>query len=330
MNPEASASTAWLKVQGMINGIIVMLPNLVAALIIFGIFYAIAKSIKSIVKRITRRHRHARNLGLVLGRLAEGIVLLVGSFVALSVIFPSFKAGDLIQLLGISGVAIGFAFRDILQNFLAGILILLTEPFKIDDQIIFKDYEGTVENIQTRATIIKTYDGRRIVIPNSELFTNSVTVNTAFENRRLEYDIGIGYGDDIDQAKELILEAIYSVNGILKDPAPDALVIDLDDSTVNIRARWWIKPPRKADAMMARDQALTAIKKKLTANGIDLPFPTQQILFHDQTEETDGDRSRQREGWPAGKSEVPKPRSIGGSLRKLAETRSSHRDGNSN
>ena len=75
----------------------------------------------------------------------------------------------------------------------------------------------------------------------------------------------------------------------------------------------------KADVLDSRDQVLTAIKKTLTANGIDLPFPTQQILFHDQTEETDGDRSRQREGWPAGKSEVPKPRSIGGSLGKLAD-----------
>ena len=236
------------------------------------------------------------------------------------------------QLLGISGVAIGFAFRDILQNFLAGILILLTEPFQMDDQIVFKDFEGTVENIQTRATTIRTYDGRRIVIPNSELFTNSVTVNTAFENRRLQYDIGIGYGDDIDRAKQLILEAIASVDDVLSDPAPDALVVDLAESSLNIRARWWVKPPRRADILDKQDQVLAAIKNKLTANGIDMPFPTQQILFHDQTEETDGDRSRQREGWPAGKQEVPKPRSIGGSLRKLAEMRAqgdgngSHRD----
>lgn len=136
---------------------------------------------------------------------------MVGLFVALSIVIPTFRAGDLVQLLGISGVAIGFAFRDILQNFLAGILILLTEPFQIDDQIVFKNFEGTVENIETRATTIRTYDGRQIVIPNSELFTNSVTVNTAFENSRLEYDVGIGYGDDIDQAKQLMLEAMHSV-----------------------------------------------------------------------------------------------------------------------
>ncbi len=322
MNLQASVSAAWAKIQGMINGLIVLLPNIMLALIVFVVFFFAARVIKSLVKRFTRQHRQARNLGLVLGRLSQGTVILVGLFVALSIILPSFKAGDLVQLLGISSVAIGFAFRDILQNFLAGILILLTEPFQIDDQIVFKDFEGTVENIQTRATTIRTYDGRRIVIPNSELFTNSVTVNTAFENRRLEYDIGIGYGDDIDQAKQLMLEAIHSVNGALKDPAPDVLVMELAESSVNIRARWWINPPRRADSLDARDQVLTAIKNKLTVNGIDLPFPTRQILFHDQTEETDGDRTHQREGWPAGNKEVPKPRSISGSLRRLVEMRS--------
>ncbi|MGE5656309.1 MAG: mechanosensitive ion channel family protein [Actinomycetota bacterium] len=321
MNLHTSVSTAWAKVQAMSNSLIIMLPNLVLAIIVFLIFFLVAGWLKFLVKRVTRRHRQARNLGLVLGRLSQGITVLIGLFVALSIVIPSFKAGDLIQLLGISGVAIGFAFRDILQNFLAGILILLTEPFQIDDQIIFKGFEGTVENIQTRATTIRTYDGRRVVVPNSDLFTTSVTVNTAFEHRRMEYDVGIGYGDDIHRAKELILEAIASVEGVLKNPAPDALVVELAASTVNIRARWWVQPPRRAETLDSLDKVLTAIKQKLTINGIDLPFPTQQILFHDQTEETDGDRSQQREGWPAGRQAVPKPRSIGGSLRKLAEAR---------
>lgn len=320
-------SNAWEKVQGMINGFIALLPNVVLALIVFAIFFVVAGTIRRLVRRLTRDRRHARNLGLILGRLAQWTTVLIGLFISLSIVIPTLRAGDLVQLLGISGVAIGFAFRDILQNFLAGILILLTEPFQLDDQIIFKDFEGTVENIQTRATTIRTYDGRRIVIPNSELFTNSITVNTAFENRRLEYDVGIGYGDDIDTAKRLILEAIHETEGVLQEPAPDALVTDLAESTVNIRARWWVKPPRRAEVLDLQDKVLTAIKKNLTANGIDLPFPTQQILFHDQTEETDGDRDRQREGWPAGKQEVPKPRNISGSLRKLAEMRS-QRDGN--
>ena len=324
MNFQASISAAWQKIQGTINTAIVMLPNIVLALIVFILFFFAARWLKLLVKRLTRRHRQARNLGMVLGRLAQGTVILIGLFVALSIVIPTFKAGDLVQLLGISGVAIGFAFRDILQNFLAGILILLTEPFRIDDQIVFKDFEGTVENIQTRATTIKTYDGRRIVIPNSELFTNSVTVNTAFDARRIEYDIGIGYGDDIEQAKRLMLEALYSVDEVLKDPAADVLVMELAESSVNIRARWWIKPPRRADDLYSRDKVISAIKQKLyVENGIDLPYPTRQILFHDQTEETDGDRSRQREGWPAGNKPVPQPRSISGSLRRLAQIRAS-------
>jgi small conductance mechanosensitive channel len=325
MNAEISA--AWQKVEAMINSFFALLPNIFLALIVFAIFLFIARSIKRVVQRLTSNRRHARNLGLVLGRLAQGTTVLVGLFIALTIVIPTLKAGDLVQLLGISGVAIGFAFRDILQNFLAGILILLTEPFQIGDQIVFKDFEGTVENIQTRATTIKTYDGRRIVIPNSELFTNSITVNTAFDSRRTEYDIGIGYGDNIDKAKQLIVEAMHETQGVLTEPAPDAIVIGLAESTVDIRARWWIKPPRRADALNVQDKVLTAIKNKLTANGIDLPFPTQQILFHDQTEETDGDRSRQREGWPAGNKEVPKPRSISSSWRKLAEMRS-QRNGN--
>src|SRR4028118_712754 len=266
----SGVSTAWAKIQGMINGAIAMLPNIVVALIVFLIFYAIAREIKWLVRRITTKHRHARNLGLVLGRLSQGIIILVGLFIALSIVIPSFKAGDLVQLLGISGVAIGFAFRDILQNFLAGILILLTEPFHIDDQIVFKGFEGTVENIQTRATTIRTYDGRRIVIPNSELFTNSVMVNTAFDKRRMEYDVGIGYGDDIDRAKQLMMEAMHSVDEVLNDPAPDVLLMELAGSTVNIRARWWIAPRRRLEDLSSRDKVLSAIKKKLTANGIDL------------------------------------------------------------
>ena len=316
-------SVVWNKFHSMANSFFAMLPDLLLALVVFAIFFFIARTLKRLVRKLTRSHRQARNLGMVLGRLAQGGVILVGLFIALSIVIPSLKASDLVQLLGISGVAIGFAFRDILQNFLAGILILLTEPFQIDDQIVFKDFEGTVEEIQTRATMIKTYDGRRIVIPNAELFSNSVTVNTAFMHRRLQYDIGIGYGDDIATAKQLILEAIHEIEGVLKTPAADAIVVDLADSTVNIRARWWVEPPRRAEVLDLQDLVLTNIKNKLTANGIDMPFPTQQILFHDQTEATDGDRAQQREGWPAGKKDVPKTRTIGGMLKQISEMKMS-------
>ena len=118
MDIQSAITAAWNKIGGLINGLIVMLPNIVLALIVFILFFFAARWLKLVVKRLTRRHRQARNLGMVLGRLAQGAVILIGLFVALSIIIPTFRAGDLVQLLGISGVAIGFAFRDILQNFL--------------------------------------------------------------------------------------------------------------------------------------------------------------------------------------------------------------------
>ena len=302
-------SEALHSVHAMAAGFLQRLPYLVVASVVYALFYVTAKNVRRLVSRLSDRRRKHRNVGLVLGRLAEGALLLLGVLVALVIALPSFKPAQLIQLLGISSVAIGFAFRDILQNFLAGILILLTEPFRIGDQIVVGGFEGTVENIETRATLLRTYDGRRVVIPNATLFTDSVTVNTAFEKRRLEYDVGIGYGDELEKARAVILETLGELEGVLKDPPPEALVVDLAASSVTVRARWWIAPPRRAEALASTDRVLTALKRKLSAHGIDLPYPTRTVLFHDQTEETDGDRRRQREGWPAaGQGEVPRPR----------------------
>jgi small conductance mechanosensitive channel len=301
-------SIAWKQINQMGRDFIALLPNLVFGLLVFVAFLFAARAVRSLVERLTQRRQQSASLKILLSRLAYVATLILGILVTVTIVVPSFTPASLVSALGVGGVAIGFAFKDIFQNFLAGILLLLTEPFKIDDQITYKSFEGTVESIQTRATTIKTYDGRRVVIPNAELFINAVTVNTAYDKRRLQYDVGIGYGDDIATARQLVVEAMRSVEGVLADPAPDVLVVDLAGSSVNLRARWWINPPRRADIMDAQDRILEAIKNTLTAHGIDLPYPTQQILLHDQTEATDGNRQTQREGWPAGNGEIPKAR----------------------
>lgn len=293
------------------------LPYILVGLLVFSIFYVMGRVLHHLIGRlIVRRTRH-RQLGLVIGRLTQGATSFLGILVALVIMLPTLHPGQIVQLLGISSVAIGFAFRDILQNFLAGILILLTQPFRIDDQIRYGEYEGTIEDIQTRATLIRTYDGRRVVIPNGNLFIGSVIVNTAFAQRRIEYDVGIGYGDDIDLAKRVILDALRDVEGVLAEPSPDVLVVDLAPSSINLRVRWWISPPRRMDALDARDRVLTATRIALAKHGIDVPFQTQTILLHDQTDERDGDRTRQREGWPPGEA-PPQPRTVAGALRELA------------
>lgn len=306
-------SAIWGATQKMFEDFLLLLPNLCIGGLVLLIFVLIGKGARAVGARLAGRATRHRNIGLIIGRLAQWVLLLVGLLVALSIVFPSFQARDLIELLGIGTVAIGFAFRDILQNFLAGILLLITEPFRLGDQIVVGAFEGTVTNIETRATTIRTYDGRRVVIPNSKLFTESVLVNTALESRRMEYDVGIGVGDDIERAKALILDAVRGLEDVLQEPPPEVLVVDLADFSVKLRVWWWTAPPQRIHILEVRSRVLAVIKKTLLAHGIDLPFPTQQILFHDQTEETDGDRRLQREGWPAGpaQSTVPRPRRTG-------------------
>jgi small-conductance mechanosensitive channel len=160
--------------------------------------------------------------------------------------------------------------------------------------------------IEARATFIRTYDGRRIIIPNSDVYTKPVIVISAYDLLRSEYDVGIGYGDDLAMAKSLALAAVSRIEGVLDEPAPDVLVWELAGSSKNLRLRWWTRSKR-GEVLAVRDRVLQAVAETLTGAGIDLPFPTQVLLFHDQTEATDGDRTRQREGWPAG-NDPPPPR----------------------
>jgi small-conductance mechanosensitive channel len=235
-----------------------------------------------------------------------GLIVAASVLVASVIIFPSVKPATIISSLGIGSVAIGFAFKDILQNLLAGILLLINRPYRRGDQIVVKDFEGTVEHIQSRATLIKTYDGRRVIIPNSDVYTSPVIVNTAFPTRRSQFDVGIGYGDDPEEACQIFAEAIARVNGVEADPAPEVLPWGLADSYVTLRARWWTESKR-TNVAHVQARVILALYKAAKEAAIDLPYPTTVMLFHYQSEATDGDRSSQREGWPAG-ANPPGPR----------------------
>jgi len=171
-------SNAWDTGVRIINQTISLLPNLFLALLIFVAFLLLAAAGKSVARRWVQRQRKHQGIALLLARLVQTCILILGFLIALSVVAPSFKAGDLIKLLGVGTVAIGFAFQNILQNFLAGILLLLQEPFQLGDFISVTGIEGTVSDIQSRATIVSTKEGRRVVIPNAVIFTNPVAVES--------------------------------------------------------------------------------------------------------------------------------------------------------
>lgn len=248
----------------MADTFLARLPSLALGLIVFFLFYGANLVANRVILRATRRRR--RNLGVVFARLVGAGIILLGFLVSFSIVAPSFQAADLIKILGIGSVAIGFAFQNILQNFLAGLLLLWTEPFRVGDQIRLDPFEGTVEDIQIRATTIRTYDGRRVVIPNAELFTHSVTINTAFDSRRWDYEVAANAMEkDLMVLKSRIVDAVSKAEGVLGEPAPEALVVDLGDpgsNAIKIRVTWWTRP-RDHQMITTHDRVLTAISKAL-------------------------------------------------------------------
>lgn len=306
MGIDTDAGTIIDKVETWIEGLIRLVPNLVSAAVILLVFYLVARAVSYGVSRTLARHGRPAlaNVGAALLRWS---IMIMAFLLAATIVLPSLRPGDLLSGLGIGSVAIGFAFKDILQNLLSGVLILLRQPFRVGDQIVANGFEGTVEDIETRATFIKTYDGRRVIIPNAQIYTGTLTVNTAFDLRRSEYDIGIGCNDDWDKAMELMVKAARQCEGVLSDPAPEAIPVGIDAYQNTIRLRWWTKPER-IDVIRTQGRVIVAVYKALDRAGIDMPYPTQVQLWHDQTEVTDGDRRLQREGWPAGQGDVPRPR----------------------
>lgn len=268
-------------IQGSITAFLASLPSLMLAIVVFAIIYRISAPIAGLVREGLRRTKRSLSLQIIVFRSLRWLIILGGFLLAATIALPDFNPSELIGLLGIGTVAIGFAFRDILQNFLAGILILLNEPFQIGDQIIVSDYEGTIEDIEMRATTVRTYDNRRVVIPNSTLFTDSVIVNTAYNLRRSEYDVGISYSDNIEAAQQLCLQVMREVEGVASDPVPDTIMMEMGDSAIIFRVRWWTKP-YIANVLQVQDEVLRTMKNRLTEEGFNIPFPIRTVYFHNE------------------------------------------------
>lgn len=169
-------SMAWKTAIKIMNELISLLPNIILAIVIFIVFLVAASLADSFTWRFVKKRRSHQGVALLLARLVHTTIVVIGFLIGLSVVAPSFQASDLIKVLGIGTVAVGFAFQNILQNFLAGILLLLQEPFQLGDFITVIGIEGDISDIQARATIVNTKDGRQVVIPNAVIFTSPVAV----------------------------------------------------------------------------------------------------------------------------------------------------------
>ncbi|MGP6087777.1 mechanosensitive ion channel family protein [Antarctobacter jejuensis] len=268
------------QMRGLIQGTIALLPNLLAALVILLLTGLVAWGTGTLASRLLRRSRARPSLTEAVTKLARLLVWAMGLLIAMTVIFPNLTPTKLLAGLGIGSIAIGLAFKDIFENFLAGFLILLRKPMRHGDDIECEGVSGRVERITIRDTYVRQRSGELILLPNSYLFKNPVKILTDQELRRISVVIGVAYGEDLDAAREVIAKAMAAIGEAESDREVQIFATEFNSSSVDFMVRWWVKSP-PIEEHKSRDKAVSAIKRALDEAGIEIPFPYRTLTFNE-------------------------------------------------
>lgn len=254
-------------------------PYIIMGLLVFLLFLVLAQIVRRILLHIANRTQLDLTLGRMLGRLASGSVIILGLLIMSVFIFPGFRPADLVAGLGVTSVALGFVFRDILQNFFAGIFILWRKPFQVGDQVRSGDFEGTVIEINIRSTRIRTYHDTMAVIPNEDIYAHPLTVMTAYQDRRIHLKVQISYQDSFEEARHRILQVLQNTPGVQHNPEPWIYVGSLSPSWMEFDIYFWTQP-LQPNVLKVSDQVLTRIQKALEEGQFESAYPHQVVHLH--------------------------------------------------
>ena len=277
----AALQSAWDKVGLWIEDLVLSLPNLLAALVVLLLFWGLARLARGLLKRVLGRFTRSPDVTRVIAGMAYLGMLLVGLFLALGVLNLDKTVTSLLAGAGIIGLALGFAFQDIAENFISGIVLAVREQFHEGDIIGSNDFMGVVEQVQMRATVVRTFQGQRVLIPNAEVFKNPLVNYSQLGKRRVDVAVGVSYGDDLEEARRIATE---SVEGLpQRDPSRPVQVFyeEFGDSSINFQLRFWVDFAQQTDFLDARSEAIIAIKKAFDGAGITIPFPIRTLDFSD-------------------------------------------------
>jgi len=252
-------------------------PNIIIAIVALVISIFVAKMIRNMARRAMAKTSTEGHIDILVAQLAYIGALALGIIMSLGILPINLSA--LFTGLGLAGFAVGFAMKDILGNFLAGIILLIQRPFTIDDYIKIGDVEGTVTNIRVRDTQLTTNDGRLIYVPNNTMSTSNIINLTALPLRRVDVDAGIPYSSDINRAVKACLEAAARLPGFVEQPIPDVIVTEFGDSAIMLRVRIWVDW-KEHGYIQAQSEALKLVKAALDDAGIDIPFPVRTVYLH--------------------------------------------------
>lgn len=267
------------KLGGWFDVVISHIPNFIVAVIIAIIFSFIARLAGKGMKKVLRRSLDSTQIADLMASIFKVIVLSVGVFIALDFMGLKSTVTSLLAGAGIVGLAIGFAFQDMTENLIAGIAMGIRKPFKAGDVIETDNVFGSVHSINLRNTLIESFYGQLILVPNKILFRNVLRNYSTLGVRRIEVPVGISYADDMEKASEVIVEKINQFDFVIRKNETAVYAEGFGDSSINLLVWFWIKYPGEPDFMTVRHKGVVAVKQALDAADISIPFPIRTLDF---------------------------------------------------
>lgn len=275
MDPTDLSSQTQVYLSALIEQTLLFLPKLIASLVIFVVAMYMSRWVARLIRRTARQRSADPELIELLSRVGQWTVIVVGTLWALETVdrnITGFIAG-----LGIVGFTIGFAMQDVAKNFIAGILLLLQQPFDVGDSIEVNGYSGKIIDVDIRATKLRTFDGLHVLIPNADVYVNPITNYTRASERRLTIEVGVAYDSDLKQVTQTALEAISTLPGLKDDPPPQVVFKQFADSSINFTLYYWIDLAQTG-YFDAQDQGVKLIHEAFAKANIEIPYPIRTVI----------------------------------------------------
>lgn len=267
------------KIAHWTEAIIRLLPNIAVAAIVLVIGFFVAKFIRNISKKLIGKVSHNLTLNNLFSSIIYLFVLGIVIFTVLSILQLDKAVTSILAGAGILGLALAFAFQDIASNFMSGIFISFRKPLNVGDVVKLKDYMGKVKEINLRDTVIQTFEGQTIIIPNKEVYQNAIDNYSYINKRRLDLAVGVSYGDDLAKVQQITLDAVKDLENLSAEDETTVYFVEFGDSSINLSVRMWLKSPEQSVFVKARSEAVMKIKSAYDANDIMIPFPIRTLDF---------------------------------------------------
>ena len=267
------------KLDGWLDALIEMLPNMAVAILLLIVFVLLAKLSSNLFGKLFTKTSDNKVLKNLFSTIVYYIVLGIGLFIILGILQLDKAVTSLLAGVGVVGLALGFAFQDIAANFVSGIILAFRRPFQIGDIVEINDVMGKVSRTNLRVTVIQTFQGQEVYIPNKDVLQTAIFNYSILGKRRIDLAVGVSYGDDLDHVQKLVTDTVKNIEGIIDT---DSLIFDYQEfgsSSINFNIRFWINYPEQPGYLKMKTTVIKAIKKAFDENDITIPFPIRTLDF---------------------------------------------------